>query len=196
MPLSRVACIGLASAAALLFQVAQTRLFSASYGYHLTYLVISVSLLGVGSGATFSGIFDRRARRPGLASLALGAAASSVLALLLETHVDPGTALPASILIAYVAGALPFVFASWIVVRSLREEPARAGHLYAGGSDGRRGGKPSGFRRSALAGSTCAVRSLGMPFRTRGSGRVRTATAERFGCRRRVRDDRGAHAGW
>ncbi|MEK6226250.1 MAG: hypothetical protein AABM40_08145 [Chloroflexota bacterium] len=46
MPLSRYLCIGLVSAAALLFQVAQTRLFSASYGYHLTYLVISVSLLG------------------------------------------------------------------------------------------------------------------------------------------------------
>ncbi|TMG61756.1 MAG: hypothetical protein E6H87_05525 [Chloroflexi bacterium] len=82
MPLSRYVCIGLVSAAALLFQVAQTRLFSASYGYHLTYLVISVSLLGVGSGATLSGIFDSRARRPGVATLALAAAASAVAALL------------------------------------------------------------------------------------------------------------------
>src|SRR5207249_3188597 len=78
MPLSRYVCIGLVSAAALLFQVAQTRLFSASYGYHLTYLVISVSLLGVGSGATLSGIFDSRPRRPGVATLALAAAASAV----------------------------------------------------------------------------------------------------------------------
>lgn len=131
MPLSRYACIGLVSAAALLFQVAQTRLFSASYGYHLTYLVISVSLLGVGSGATLSAIFDRRSPRPGLAALALAAAASAVGALLLETHVDPGSALAAAILVAYVAGALPFVFASWIVVRSLREDPVRAGRLYS-----------------------------------------------------------------
>src|SRR5438132_8559440 len=131
MPLSRYVCIGLVSAAALLFQVAQTRLFSASYGDHLTYLVISVSLLGVGSGATLSGIFDSRARRPGVATLALAAAASAVAALLLETHIDPGVALAAAILIAYVAGALPFVFASWIVVRSLREDPARAGRLYS-----------------------------------------------------------------
>src|SRR5207248_11423700 len=116
MPLSRYVCIGLVSAAALLFQVAQTRLFSASYGYHLTYLVISVSLLGVGSGATLSGIFDSRARRPGVATLALAAAASAVAALLLETHIDPGVALAAAILVAYVAGAMPFVFASWIVV--------------------------------------------------------------------------------
>src|SRR5205823_2266473 len=103
MPLSRYVCIGLVSAAALLFQVAQTRLFSASYGYHLTYLVISVSLLGVGSGATLSGIFDSRPRRPGIATLALAAAASAVAALLLETHIDPGVALAAAILIAYVA---------------------------------------------------------------------------------------------
>jgi len=131
MPLSRYVCIGLVSAAALLFQVAQTRLFSASYGYHLTYLVISVSLLGVGSGATLSGIFDSRPKRPGVATLALAAAASAVAALLLETHIDPGVALAAAILIAYVAGALPFVFASWIVVRSLREDPRRAGRLYS-----------------------------------------------------------------
>lgn len=128
---SRLACIGLVSAAALLFQVAQTRLFSASYGYHLTYLVISVSLLGVGSGATLSGIFDRRSKRPGLAILALAASSSAIAALLLETHIDPGAALAASILVAYVAGALPFVFASWIVVRSLREDPAHAGLLYS-----------------------------------------------------------------
>src|SRR5437773_4894222 len=131
MPLSRYVCIGLVSAAALLFQVSQTRLFSASYGYHLTYLVISVSLLGVGSGATLSALFDRRPRRPGLVTLALAAAASALAALLLETHIDPGTALAAAILVAYVAGALPFVFASWIVVRSLREDPVRAGRLYS-----------------------------------------------------------------
>jgi hypothetical protein len=131
MPLSRYACIALVSAAALLFQVAQTRLFSASYGYHLTYLVISVSLLGVGSGATLSAIFDRRPRRPGLGTLALAAAASALAALALETHIDPGSALAAAILVAYVAGALPFVFASWIIVRSLREDPVRAGRLYS-----------------------------------------------------------------
>src|SRR5205809_7485405 len=131
MPLSRYACIALVSAAALLIQVAQTRLFSSSYGYHLTYLVISVSLLGVGSGATLSGVFDRRSRRPSLSALALAAAASALAALFLETHIDPGVALPAAILVAYLAGALPFVFASWIVVRSLREAPSRAGRLYS-----------------------------------------------------------------
>src|SRR2546421_12968256 len=103
MPVSRYACIGLVSAAALLFQVAQTGLFSSSYGYHLTYLVISVSLLGFGSGAPLSGVSDRRSRRPSLSALALAAAASALAALFLETHVAPGVALPAAILVAYVA---------------------------------------------------------------------------------------------
>src|SRR5688572_29479706 len=123
---SRFVCVALVSAAALLFQVAQTRLFSASYGYHLTYLVISVALLGVGSGATLSGVFDRRGKTLGLATLALLGGAGAIAALLLETHVDPGEQLAFAILVAYVAGALPFVFASWIVVRCLREDPARA----------------------------------------------------------------------
>src|SRR5437762_2028994 len=152
MPLSRYVCIGLVSAAALLFQVAQTRLFSASYGYHLTYLVISVSLLGVGSGATLSGIFDSRPRRPGVATLALAAAASAVAALLLETHIDPGVALAAAILIAYVAGALPFVFASWIVVRSLREDPRRAGRLYSADLAGAAAGSLLAFAGLPLLG--------------------------------------------
>jgi hypothetical protein len=143
--LSRLICIALVSAAALLFQVAQTRIFSASYGYHLTYLVISVALLGVGSGATLSGVFDRRPRRPGLATLALAASASAIVALLLETHVDPGTALPAAILVAYVAGALPFLFASWIVVRSLREDPSHAGILYSGDLAGAAAGSVLAF---------------------------------------------------
>src|SRR5436309_1146628 len=69
--------IFLVSAAAMVFQVAQTRLFSASFGYHLAYLVISVSLLGVGFGATLSALFDRRARRPGPPALALALAASA-----------------------------------------------------------------------------------------------------------------------
>lgn len=120
------------SAAALIFQVAQTRLFSASFGYHLTYLVLSISLLGVGIGSTCSVLLDRRPSRPsvGLLGLALGAAA--LFALFAETHVNPaGDGLWLAIVVAFVLGSLPFVFASWIVVRSLNAEPARAGSLYA-----------------------------------------------------------------
>src|SRR2546428_2345616 len=128
---SQMAAIFFVTAAALLFQVAQTRLFSAAFGYHLTYLVISVSLLGVGWGATLSAVFDARPRRPSLGRLAVAAAASIVLALLVETHVDPMSNLGLAVGAAYLLGFPPFAFASWIVVRSLRERSAQAGNLYA-----------------------------------------------------------------
>ena len=128
---AQMAVIFFVSAGALLFQVAQTRLFSAAFGYHLTYLVISVSLLGVGWGATLSAIFDARARRPSVGQLALAAAASIVLALLVETHIDPMSNLGLAVGAAYLLGFPPFAFVSWIVVRSLRERSAQAGRLYA-----------------------------------------------------------------
>lgn len=128
---AQMAVIFFVSAGALLFQVAQTRLFSAAFGYHLTYLVISVSLLGVGWGATLSAIFDARPRRPSVGHLALAAAASIVLALLVETHIDPMSNLGLAVGAAYLLGFPPFAFVSWIVVRSLRERSAQAGKLYA-----------------------------------------------------------------
>src|SRR5437870_12681648 len=81
---SQMAVIFFVSAGALLFQVAQTRLFSAVFGYHLTYLVISVSLLGVGWGATLSAVVDARSYRPSLGQLGLGATASILLALFVQ----------------------------------------------------------------------------------------------------------------
>src|SRR3989441_318100 len=150
---SRYACIALVSAAALLFQVAQTRVFSATLGYHLTYLVISVALLGVGSGATLSGLVDRRRRRPSVPMLALAAGASAISALLLETHVDPASLLAVSIVVAYAAGSLPFIFASWIVVRFLRDDPAHAGRLYAADLSGAAVGSLLGFVGLPLLGA-------------------------------------------
>src|SRR2546430_9909750 len=126
-----MAAIFVVTAAALLFHFAQTRLFSAAFGYHLTYLVISVALLGVGWGATLSAVFDARSRRPSLGQLAMAVAASIVLALLVETHIDPMSNLGLAVGAAYLLGFPPFAFASWIVVRSLRERSGQAGKLYA-----------------------------------------------------------------
>ena len=131
-PTRLAALIFCTSAAALIFQVAQTRLFSATLGYHLTYLVLSVSLLGVGIGSTCSVLLDRRQARPDLSLLGFALGASALAALFAESHIDPSVAgLWPSIAIAYVLGSLPFAFASWIIVRSLAASPGNPGRLYA-----------------------------------------------------------------
>src|SRR3989442_2062140 len=66
--------------------------------------------------------------------------ASIVLALFVQTHIDPTADLGLAVTAAYVLGFPPFAFASWIVVRSLRERPAQAGTLYAADLAGAGGG--------------------------------------------------------
>lgn len=75
---------------------------------------------------------DRRSARPELGTLGAGLAVSSLVALFAETHIDPsGGGLWLAIVVAYVLGSLPFVFASWIVVRTLNADPVHAGAFYA-----------------------------------------------------------------
>jgi hypothetical protein len=122
----------LVSAAGLLFQFAQTRLFSATLGYHLSFLVVSGALMGVAVGATAAAIVDRIRRPIGTGWLAVAASFSVLAALVIETQVDPlvvGTF--ATTAAAYLLGVPPVLFASWIIVRSLREAPAASGTIYA-----------------------------------------------------------------
>src|SRR3979490_290808 len=78
----------LVSAAGLLFQFAQTRLFSATLGYHLSFLVVSGALMGVAIGATAAATFDRQ-RTVGTGKLAVAAALSVLVALVVETRIAP-----------------------------------------------------------------------------------------------------------
>src|SRR5437764_7195928 len=78
----------LLSAAGLLFQFAQTRLFSATLGYHLTFLVVSGTLMGVAIGATAAATLDRE-QRIGTSRLAIAAALAVLAALVVETQLDP-----------------------------------------------------------------------------------------------------------
>src|SRR5438445_669570 len=79
----------LVSAAGLLFQFAQTRLFSATLGYHLTFLVVSGALMGVAIGATAAATLDRERQRIGTSQLAIAAALAVLAALVVETQIDP-----------------------------------------------------------------------------------------------------------
>src|SRR5256885_7626979 len=130
--LAQLCGVLLVSAAGLLFQFAQTRLFSATLGYHLSFLVVSGALMGVAIGATAAAVLDRTGRPVGTAKLAIAAAFSILAALVLETQIDPlsvGTFLTTAI--AYLLGVPPVLLASWIIVRTLRQAPSASGTIYA-----------------------------------------------------------------
>ncbi|MEO8633116.1 MAG: hypothetical protein ABI466_07125 [Chloroflexota bacterium] len=131
-PARTAVAVFLLSCSALLFQVAQTRLFSATLGYHLTFVAVSIALLGVGAGAAAATLIDRRSGAPSTARLAALASASYVLAMAVATVVDPA-ALDVSIAVVliYAASSLPYVLVSWVVVRALAADPAWSGRTYA-----------------------------------------------------------------
>jgi len=126
------AAVFLLSCSALLFQVAQTRLFSATLGYHLTFVAVSIALLGVGAGAAAATLVDRRPSAPSTSRLAAFASASYVLAMAVATVVDPAALdVSLAIVLIYAASSLPYVLVSWVVVRALAANPASAGRTYA-----------------------------------------------------------------
>jgi len=131
-PARLIVAIFLLSSAALVFQVAQTRLLSATLGYHLTFLAVSIALLGVGAGATASRFFDRRERRPSTARLATLASASFLFALAVSSWIDP-VAIDSSIAVSaiYATSSVPYLLVSWVLLRVLAGDPARAGRTYA-----------------------------------------------------------------
>jgi spermidine synthase len=122
----------LLSGSALLFQVAQTRLFSATLGYHLTFVAVSIALLGVGAGASAAALIDRRSRSPSMARLAALASASYVFAIAVATIVDPAALdVSVAVVLIYAASSLPYILVSWVIVRALAVDPAGAGRTYA-----------------------------------------------------------------
>ena len=126
------AAVFLLSCSALLFQVAQTRLFSATLGYHLTFVAVSIALLGVGAGASAATLIDRLPGSPSTARLAALASASYVLAIAVATVVDPAAIdVSLAVVLIYAASSLPYVLVSWVVVRALAADPAWAGRTYA-----------------------------------------------------------------
>ena len=131
-PARTAAAVFLLSCSALLFQIAQTRLFSATLGYHLTFVAVSIALLGVGVGATAAALLDRRPSRPSTVRLAGLASLSYVLALAVASVVDPA-AIDSSlaVMLIYAASSVPYALVSWIVVRTLVADPAWAGRTYA-----------------------------------------------------------------
>ena len=117
---------------ALLFQFVQTRMFSAMLDYHLTFLVVSGALLGVAGGGTAAAVIDVRARQPSSAQVSIAAAVATIVALAIETRIDPlSSGMFVAAAAAYVLGVIPVLCVSWVIVRALREAPEKSGLLYA-----------------------------------------------------------------
>ena len=145
-PVSLFVAIFFLSFAALLFQFVQTRLFSAMLDYHLTFLVVSGALLGVAGGATAAAVVDTRARRPSSAQLAVTAAIATLVALAIETRIDPrASGMFVAAGAAYVLGVIPVLCVSWVIVRALRDTPQASGLLYAADLAGAATGGVLGF---------------------------------------------------
>ena len=134
------ACVLLVSAATLLFEIALTRIFAVTQGYHFAFLAISLALLGFGASGTALALVPGLASRdirPVVACAALLFTVTSTGGLYL-TNVLPFDAYTllwepsqlAYLALYYLALAVPFFFAGSIVGACLAKHPSRAGVLY------------------------------------------------------------------
>ena len=134
------ACVLLVSAATLLLEIALTRIFAVTQGYHFAFLAISLALLGFGASGTALAIVPNLASRdvrPLIAGAGLLFAVTSVggLYLVKALPFDAYTLLwepsqLAYLAVYYMALAVPFFFAGSIVGAALAKHPTRAGGLY------------------------------------------------------------------
>ena len=134
------ACVLLVSAATLLLEIALTRIFAVTQGYHFAFLAISLALLGFGASGTALAIVPALAARdvrPLIAGAGLLFAVTSAggLYLIKVLPFDAYTLLwepsqLAYLALYYLALSVPFFFAGSIVGAALAKHPTRAGGLY------------------------------------------------------------------
>ena len=134
------ACVLLVSAATLLFEIALTRIFAVTQGYHFAFLAISLALLGFGASGTALAIVPALASRDirplmAGAGLLFAVAATGGLYVTNVLPFDAYTLLwePSQLgylALYYLALAVPFFFAGAIVGACLAKHPAKAGVLY------------------------------------------------------------------
>src|SRR5271166_4736817 len=133
-----LAGLGLTSFAALLLELALTRLFSVILFYHFAFLAISIALLGLGAGGVFAYLFKNRLARRPTRSLATGLCMvnSVVVLLVLETvlhvpvtfDVSAGNFLRLTVI--YLDSAVPFFLTGILFSVVFARETWRAPRLY------------------------------------------------------------------
>lgn len=133
-----LAGLALSSFAALLLELALTRLFSVVLFYHFAFLAISIALLGLGAGGVFA--YLRRTRLAAVATRTLASriciANSVVIVLALEIVLHLPVALDVSgknflrLTVMYLAAAIPFFLTGLLFSVIFARETSRITRLY------------------------------------------------------------------
>ena len=141
-----LAGLALTSFAALLLELALTRLFSVVLFYHFAFLAISIALLGLGAGGVFAYLFKTKLAGVSTRKLAayLCIANALMVPAVLETVLHVPVALEVSsknflhLTALYMIAAVPFLFTgllfSVVFARETRRIPWLYGADLAGGS--------------------------------------------------------------
>ncbi len=133
-----LAGLGFTSFAALLLELALTRLFSVVLFYHFAFLAISIALLGLGAGGVFAYLLKKRLAKVGTRTLAAGLCmANSILVLIvLEVVLHVPVALTVTgknflhLTILYMAAAVPFFLTGLLFSVVFARETWRVPRLY------------------------------------------------------------------
>jgi spermidine synthase len=130
--------LGLTSFAALLLELALTRLFSVVLFYHFAFLAISIALLGLGAGGVFAYLLKTRlarvATRTLAARLCMGNAVLVLLVLEIVLHVPVALTVTGEnflhLSVLYLAAAVPFFLTGLLFSVVFARETWRVPRLY------------------------------------------------------------------
>src|SRR3954451_21732015 len=133
-----LAGLGLTSFAALLLELALTRLFSVVLYYHFAFLAISIALLGLGAGGVFAYLLKSRLGQIATRKLAsrLCMANAVVIFVVLEIVLHTPVALEVSgknffrLTVLYLAAAVPFFLTGLLFSVVFARETTRIPRLY------------------------------------------------------------------
>src|SRR6202167_1421141 len=131
--------LGLTSFAALLLELALTRLFSVVLFYHFAFLAISIALLGLGAGGVFAYLLKERLARTGTRTLAARLCIDNSILVLIVVEVV--LHVPVALMVSgrnflhlpalYVVSALPFFLTGLLFSVVFARETWRVSRLYA-----------------------------------------------------------------
>lgn len=133
-----LAGIGLSSFAALLLELALTRLFSVVLFYHYAFLAISVALLGLGAGGVFAHLLRSRIRRwptrAFAARISLLWCCVTVVALEVILRVPVDLQFDSSnfrrVTVLYISAAIPFFLTGLLLSVVFARHPGHISRLY------------------------------------------------------------------